>query len=561
MFKLNLKIKKVITLGLITCIIFMSVSIPPKKSEAALATTFQQEAQRLQDWAKWAWDQKNWLADQLIRAAADRILKELTKSIVEWIDSGFEGGPSFLTNTKQFLQDTADIAIGDMLKGSDLAFLCDPFKIQVKLSLGLQYQPFHETISCSFTSALANTEGAMNDFMKGDFINGGGWDSWLQITTVPQNNQMGAMILAQSELDARIAENAAVAKMEIDWGSGFMSYNECTNIDTGKVVSRGTNVRSKVSTAKPGDKTAQVQQFRTQQSQQGGSGSVEYNWDGSLKKAEEIVCRTQTPGGTIANKLNWSDSSVIRKTELANSFDAIFNALVNQVIQGMIKGIGGQVSPKPSNVRSDNLYELNRLAQEANNLKSGGGSGNINFGATYNTTYNNTAPNTSFTPEAFTQRNETIRLIDIQTNLENEFLTAQNNIYNLLFNTQSIFINSSCASTTKNNIISEINGNFVGTTTLPWSIKDSTEISNLTTNNLQRLNSIRDSVANVTSDLMVPIIAGQLSDMSWHDRQSITNISQGSDAFEAIIDWVEEKINDNEDCVGDISALSEWGIE
>ncbi len=538
MFKLNLKVKKIITLGLITCLIFISVYIPPKKAEAAgtLATWMQQAAQIALDIGKWAWERAELVKELLIRAAADRIIKELTASIVDWINSGFEGGPSFLTNTDQFLQETADIAIGDMLKGSALAFLCDPFKIQVKLSLGLQYQPFQETISCTFTSALANAEGAMNDFMRGDFIGGGGWDSWLQITTVPQNNQMGAMILAQSELDARIADGKASATMELNWGQGFMSYNKCT--DANGRVTYGTNVRSKLTAARPSGATTTRE--ITAPSDGGG----------------EVNCEVLTPGTTIANKLNWSDTSVIRKSELANSIDAITNALVNQVIQGMIKGIRGQNTSRPSTTREDNLAELRRLAQAADN------SGSSYTPVANNTTYNQTSRNTSFTPEVFTERDEVLRLTGEQITLENEFLAAQNNIYDLLFNTQNLFINSTCDNTIKNNIISELNGNLiVGSSTLPWNMRDSKEAATIASNNIKTLSETRAAVVNVTTDLMVPIIADRLIDMTWHDRESITKISPGGSGFIAVVDWVKDNININRACVGDTSVLSPWGIQ
>ena len=83
------------------------------------------------------------------------IIRQFTLSVVNWINSGFKGNPSFVTNTEQFLLNTADITVGDFLMNEPaLDFLCDPFKIQVKLAIGLQYRPFKQQIECSFTLQL-----------------------------------------------------------------------------------------------------------------------------------------------------------------------------------------------------------------------------------------------------------------------------------------------------------------------------------------------------------------------------------------------------------------------
>jgi hypothetical protein len=278
------------------------------------------------------------------KLALKRILRELTMSIVNWIDSGFSGNPSFITNTGQFLQDTADITIGDFIMNDPaLEFLCDPFKIQVKLALGLQYRPFKDQIECRFTDALGNVNEAMNTFLDGDFIGGGGWDSWLQLTTVPQNNQMGAMILAQSELDARIEANKNIQLIEADWGGGFMSWKECTDSQGQKVNSLGGLDMQNTNTV-----------------------SADGTFSSATLGPSNTTCTIQTPGGLIANKINWVDTSTLRELELADDINAIVNALMNQLlIQGMQAlsegGLLGSGSRQQNNSQEDLNAYLNQL--------------------------------------------------------------------------------------------------------------------------------------------------------------------------------------------------------
>jgi hypothetical protein len=284
----------------------------------------------------------------LSKVILKRILRELTLSIVEWIDSGFAGNPSFITDTGQFLQETADITIGDFIMNDPaLNFLCDPFKIQVKLALGLQYRPFKDQIECRFTDALGNASDAMGTFLDGDFIGGGGWDSWLQITTVPQNNQMGAMLLAQGELDARIEANENIQLAEANWGGGFMSWKECTNSEGQTVKSRGGLDTENTNTV-----------------------SADGTFSSSSAGPSNTTCTIQTPGGLIANKINWVDSSTIRELELADDFNAIFNSLLNQLItQGMQSlsegGLLGSGSRQEDTSHEDLTEYLNQLETQS----------------------------------------------------------------------------------------------------------------------------------------------------------------------------------------------------
>jgi hypothetical protein len=348
MFSSNLKTKKAIVVILILCLVLPGIFVPnTKKVEASGWPVVDALGNAILGAISWFMSQTVGGTSPVMlgvakagRIAIKRLLREVTKSIVTWIDNGFEGNPAFITNTDQFLRDTADIAIGDMLMGTDLEFLCDPFKIQVKLALGLQYRPFNEQIKCSFTDALGNVNNAMNTFLEGDFIGGGGWDSWLQMTTVPQNNQMGAMLLAQSELDARIETSQSQATLEASWGNGFMSWNECT--DSNGVVTTGSNSRDVVTTSVG---TA-------------SSTAVRTITDSPQTTSADKKCVIKTPGKEIVEQLGWAQSSSIREFELADDLDAIIGALVNQVIQQGLNLV--QSDPSDGDNSRGNPGEINQ---------------------------------------------------------------------------------------------------------------------------------------------------------------------------------------------------------
>ncbi|MES2006571.1 MAG: hypothetical protein V4436_00515, partial [Patescibacteria group bacterium] len=73
--------------------------------------------------------------DCLTRVIAKIAIQSITQSIVEWINSGFSGQPSFVQNYEEFFTDVADRAAGEFIEGSGLAFLCSPFQLQVKIAI------------------------------------------------------------------------------------------------------------------------------------------------------------------------------------------------------------------------------------------------------------------------------------------------------------------------------------------------------------------------------------------------------------------------------------------
>lgn len=323
----------------------------------------------IQEGLKWAEERWQIILESIVARIGRAILHQMTLDAVKWIDNGFEGNPAFITDTGKFLSDTADKTIGEfLLNDPALSFLCDPFKIQIKLSLGLQYRPFEDTIKCSFTGALGNVNNAMNSFLAGDFINGGGWDSWLQISTQPQNNQMGAMIMAQAELDARLSGNKEIQLQEANWGGGFLALNECEDPVT-KKKTYGMNTRdvaenpailqsemdalgSKIPTSPSSDTSmsaadrASLTDFSVTNSSNDPSELSNINTNITSPRSlpnlqvarisSKPKCKTTTPGKALADKLNWFDSSDIRQIELAKDIDAITNALLNYAVKSVV---------------------------------------------------------------------------------------------------------------------------------------------------------------------------------------------------------------------------------
>ena len=99
------------------------------------------------------------------------------------------------------------------------------------------------------------------------------WDDWMSYTQNPYNNPFGATIYGQIELNKRIASSLGIQSTLLDWGGGFFSSKD--------------------------PKTGEI----------------------------------RTPGSVIEKQLNDRLGSGQRRLEIADEFDEVVNALVNQLIK------------------------------------------------------------------------------------------------------------------------------------------------------------------------------------------------------------------------------------
>lgn len=153
---------------------------------------------------------------------AQLMVDDMVRSTIEWANTGFEGGPAYVTNPGTYFENAADNAVGSLLESSDLDFLCSPFRDAVRVSLtSYYYQPQQEYYQCSLSEAVANIE----DFYQS--FDNGGWDAWFQMTQVPTNNPYGAFLTAQLDLNSRISETDKLKQAEYQINQGFKSLTSC----------------------------------------------------------------------------------------------------------------------------------------------------------------------------------------------------------------------------------------------------------------------------------------------------------------------------------------------
>jgi hypothetical protein len=226
----------------------------------------------------------------IVKSIAQAAIDQITRSIVNWINSGFNGQPSFVTNFNQYFANVADQAAGEFIKGSALSFLCSPFAPQIKIAIA---QSYANRNGSGATCSLSKITNNVNGFLKGNW-GAGGWGGLLQFTTMPTNNPYGAYAYAQIGLNSSIANAQNNANRNVSPG-GFISVQKCDNVP---VVNAGA-----------------------------GQPSTQ------LKN-----CKVTTPGQVIQDSLKTSQDSSINQLNIAQDINAIINALTNQLILKTLYG-------------------------------------------------------------------------------------------------------------------------------------------------------------------------------------------------------------------------------
>src|SRR3989344_2950500 len=248
---------------------------------------------------------KEFALDTIAVIIAKIILKKLTAQTVNWISSGFKGNPGYVSNPSQFFLDIGDSTASVFLSATELNKLCSPFKAQVRLALVKNYIEEDYNFSCTLSTLKNNYDAFANDFSVG------GWDGWFEMTQTSGGNPYSVYLSAQNKLLKDIGEKKEKQEKELSQNSGFLSYKVCP--------------KSKQMTAA-----------------QAAQANEDYSWDGyqagdCLLSTDE---ETATPGSTINKSLGDALGTGWKQLEAADEINEIITALVTQLIERVVGGIG-----------------------------------------------------------------------------------------------------------------------------------------------------------------------------------------------------------------------------
>ena len=248
---------------------------------------------------------KEHIFDPILWAVANMAVEKIADSTVDWINSGFEGGPSFVTDLDGFLTSVGDNALGEFLEGSELAFLCSPFSLDIKIALTQQFGGERES-HCTLTDAFGNAEGALENALN-NLGNDWSWEKFNSISQ-PQNNTYGAYLKGYTDFALKAAGKKDKEIIKSNWGGGFLSFDSCEDDTTEDICNEN------------GCKTITV----------------------------PGRCTTKTPGTTINESLTKVLGLGNDKLVIADEMDEIIGALLNQLVKSVFSSTTGLFDSNPS---------------------------------------------------------------------------------------------------------------------------------------------------------------------------------------------------------------------
>ena len=350
--------------------------IPPKKAQADIFTgtdwanlgqqilhTLSQAYIAVSDAVTAAYSYKGLIGDiirAVLRSLAKRALQKLTEATVNWINSGYEGSPLFLSDPKSFFTDIAQTQVQAFV--DDIGYEVNKFPYGKQFALNF--------INSYKSKLRDNAASSMNKVMSEDNIShfktdfgSGGWDGWLALTQEPQNNPMGFSYMASKDISLRLAgivdTPAESLKKEIEQGSGFLSPKRCAEPYGISLKPQGSYTASETEIQHVHDNTySQVYDQLIDQGLSPAEAGVQaeaaaqadvgnYVADGKAQWEKENVCQkveVTTPGHVAADQITNALGSKQRQGELAqalgNSLSAVFDALINDLANRGLHALG-----------------------------------------------------------------------------------------------------------------------------------------------------------------------------------------------------------------------------
>lgn len=321
------------------------------------------------------WTQKLW--EQAKMAVARRLIQEVTKSIVNWINNGFHGAPLFLENPESFFKDIAKSELRNMVDMFGYDSLKYPFGKDFSRNIINSYKSQLEINAAYSLSNMMNATQATN--YRNNF-NVGGWNGFLINTQYPQNNSIGFQMLATDALAAKlqgtVQSNAQKVKTVLDQGQGFLSPQKC-DPSVNPDYNNGTNQfltpsfdpsaygkydppacimpeEDPITFYRSSDCQNQAAINAYKRDYDAGVAIVKAEWDkkNTCKRADGTsALMNTTPGTVIADQIKINLGSGIRQKELAaamgNSLSIIFDTLLNKFIGDGLNSLASKINPPP----------------------------------------------------------------------------------------------------------------------------------------------------------------------------------------------------------------------
>jgi len=159
------------------------------------------------------------------------LLQKLTVSTVAWINSGFDGSPAFVQDPGKFFNDIARneiLQFGLEINNPELF----PFgKIWMQNTAAAFNNKFQDNAQYSLNKLIQETNPEYSALTFQQDFSRGGWNAWTAMTQSPANNPLGFKLLADNEIQRRLAGTtqsvAQNTRDALQAANGFLGDQRC----------------------------------------------------------------------------------------------------------------------------------------------------------------------------------------------------------------------------------------------------------------------------------------------------------------------------------------------
>ncbi len=303
---------------------------------------------------------RNECMDSIAFAMTKQALAGLTESTVNWIETGNWDDPYYIKEPTQFFNSlrgqTIKQTLGNLYdqslenlaargQSADYPFLRTTYR---GILARYEGQDFEQASKSTLADVLLRVNGnnlsnvlinntnnktqAVDNFR--DDFNQGGWDGWLALTQNPANNRAGFAIIANEEINKKVADKEDQINKELDRGDGFLSQTKCVEEYIAESCSEYTDDQGV--TYKADDPLLATLPAGSTTCSKIAPSYI--NTRGVKAKPNDPNCRQTkviTPGSIIAERMKFVATTDIRQLELADQFNeslgAVFTAAFNRL--------------------------------------------------------------------------------------------------------------------------------------------------------------------------------------------------------------------------------------
>lgn len=301
------------------------------------------------------------IAKQFLMVAAKRMLAEMTKSTVNWINTGFHGQPLFLTNSASFFSDIAKGEIKDLVDQVGYDRLKFPFGKQFALQTIQSYKTQAQQNAEYSLNKVVNDPELLSNYRTNFYV--GGWDGFLLNTQYPQNNPMGFNLTEAAKLGEKLQETQQTkvqqVKDTLQQGMGFLSPKTCP---TNPNYDKNTNEFNKPSfneaeylkthpynppTVDPNSPSGSLAKVQYDTNYQAAKNTAKLAFNAKYTCPGGMV--STTPGSVAANSimkaLNVTQEQGTLAAAMGNSLSTIFDTLINHYLDKGLSSLASKINP------------------------------------------------------------------------------------------------------------------------------------------------------------------------------------------------------------------------